>query len=195
MLLGHWGGLASESRGGSARLHARALLCGWTGAQIRWGQGWAGRARGNPAPRPRPAPSCSVSRLSRHWRHWNRILRWKCREVLKSRAFYWLVILIVALNTLSIASEHHAQPLWLTHLQGETGQKEGTCGRWPQLAGGPPGSAVTHWGRTWCQGARTCFWGTGKQGPLPPDPAARERPVTGARRRARPSAWRGRLAL
>lgn len=70
-------------------------------------------------PRPRPAPS-PVSRLSRHWRRWNRVLRWKCREVLKSRAFYWLVILTVALNTLSIASEHHAQPLWLTHLQGET---------------------------------------------------------------------------
>ncbi|XP_008065304.1 voltage-dependent L-type calcium channel subunit alpha-1S isoform X1 [Carlito syrichta] len=53
----------------------------------------------------------------RHWRQWNRIFRWKCHDIVKSKAFYWLVILIVALNTLSIASEHHNQPLWLTHLQ------------------------------------------------------------------------------
>ncbi|KAI4578569.1 hypothetical protein MJG53_011424 [Ovis ammon polii x Ovis aries] len=53
----------------------------------------------------------------RHWRQWNRVFRWKCHDVVKSRVFYWLVILIVALNTLSIASEHHHQPLWLTHLQ------------------------------------------------------------------------------
>uniref|UniRef100_A0A7N4P0Y2 Voltage-dependent L-type calcium channel subunit alpha n=1 Tax=Sarcophilus harrisii TaxID=9305 RepID=A0A7N4P0Y2_SARHA len=53
----------------------------------------------------------------RHWRQWNRIFRRKCQEVVKSKVFYWLVILVVALNTLSIASEHHLQPLWLTHLQ------------------------------------------------------------------------------
>ncbi|KAG8518020.1 LOW QUALITY PROTEIN: Voltage-dependent L-type calcium channel subunit alpha-1S, partial [Galemys pyrenaicus] len=58
-----------------------------------------------------------VIQFIRHWRHWNRVFRWKCHDVVKSRAFYWLVILIVALNTLSIASEHHHQPLWLTHLQ------------------------------------------------------------------------------
>ncbi|XP_045040463.2 voltage-dependent L-type calcium channel subunit alpha-1S [Desmodus rotundus] len=53
----------------------------------------------------------------RHWRQWNRVFRWKCHDMIKSRAFYWLVILVVALNTLSIASEHHHQPAWLTHLQ------------------------------------------------------------------------------
>uniref|UniRef100_A0A8D1R2Q9 Voltage-dependent L-type calcium channel subunit alpha n=1 Tax=Sus scrofa TaxID=9823 RepID=A0A8D1R2Q9_PIG len=58
-----------------------------------------------------------IIQFVRHWRQWNRIFRWKCHEVVKSRVFYWLVILIVALNTLSIASEHHHQPLWLTHLQ------------------------------------------------------------------------------
>ena len=67
---------------------------------------------------PFPLPPCLL--LSRHWRQWNRVFRWKCHDVVKSRVFYWLVILIVALNTLSIASEHHHQPLWLTHLQGET---------------------------------------------------------------------------
>ncbi|XP_019676886.2 voltage-dependent L-type calcium channel subunit alpha-1S isoform X2 [Felis catus] len=58
-----------------------------------------------------------IIQFVRHWRQWNRIFRWKCHDVIKSRVFYWLVILVVGLNTLSIASEHHNQPLWLTHLQ------------------------------------------------------------------------------
>lgn len=68
---------------------------------------------------PNPPVSCS-----RHWRQWNRVFRWKCHDLVKSKVFYWLVILIVALNTLSIASEHHNQPLWLTHLQGESAGME-----------------------------------------------------------------------
>ncbi|POI34109.1 hypothetical protein CIB84_002139 [Bambusicola thoracicus] len=51
------------------------------------------------------------------WRRWNRMFRRKCRDVVKSKFFYWLVILLVALNTLSIASEHHFQPEWLTIVQ------------------------------------------------------------------------------
>ncbi|NWV35321.1 CAC1S protein, partial [Grantiella picta] len=53
----------------------------------------------------------------RQWRRWNRMFRRKCRGVVKSKFFYWLVILVVALNTLSIASEHHFQPEWLTQVQ------------------------------------------------------------------------------
>uniref|UniRef100_A0A8C6X1R3 Voltage-dependent L-type calcium channel subunit alpha n=1 Tax=Naja naja TaxID=35670 RepID=A0A8C6X1R3_NAJNA len=53
----------------------------------------------------------------RHWRRWNRLFRRKCREIVKSKFFYWAVILIVGLNTISIASEHHDQPDWLTHAQ------------------------------------------------------------------------------
>ncbi|NXI54348.1 CAC1S protein, partial [Chloroceryle aenea] len=53
----------------------------------------------------------------RQWRRWNRLFRRKCRDVVKSKFFYWLVILLVALNTLSIASEHHFQPEWLTQVQ------------------------------------------------------------------------------
>ncbi|XP_039421422.1 voltage-dependent L-type calcium channel subunit alpha-1S isoform X2 [Corvus cornix cornix] len=53
----------------------------------------------------------------RQWRRWNRMFRRKCRDVVKSKFFYWLVILMVALNTLSIASEHHLQPDWLTQVQ------------------------------------------------------------------------------
>uniref|UniRef100_A0A8C6VBR5 Voltage-dependent L-type calcium channel subunit alpha n=1 Tax=Naja naja TaxID=35670 RepID=A0A8C6VBR5_NAJNA len=54
---------------------------------------------------------------NRHWRRWNRLFRRKCREIVKSKFFYWAVILIVGLNTISIASEHHDQPDWLTHAQ------------------------------------------------------------------------------
>uniref|UniRef100_A0A670ZU73 Voltage-dependent L-type calcium channel subunit alpha n=1 Tax=Pseudonaja textilis TaxID=8673 RepID=A0A670ZU73_PSETE len=53
----------------------------------------------------------------RHWRRWNRLFRRKCREIVKSKFFYWAVILIVGLNTISIATEHHNQPDWLTHAQ------------------------------------------------------------------------------
>ncbi|NXO97580.1 CAC1S protein, partial [Certhia brachydactyla] len=56
----------------------------------------------------------------RQWRRWNRMFRRKCRDVVKSKFFYWLVILMVALNTLSIASEHHFQPEWLTQAESPT---------------------------------------------------------------------------
>lgn len=60
-----------------------------------------------------PAPS------SRYWRRWNRFCRRKCRAAVKSNIFYWLVIFLVFLNTLTIASEHYNQPHWLTEVQGE----------------------------------------------------------------------------
>lgn len=37
---------------------------------------------------------------------------------MKSVTFYWLVIILVFLNTLTIASEHYNQPGWLTEVQG-----------------------------------------------------------------------------
>ncbi|XP_074972052.1 voltage-dependent L-type calcium channel subunit alpha-1S-like [Phalacrocorax aristotelis] len=58
-----------------------------------------------------------LSTCDRQWRRWNRMFRRKCRDVVKSKFFYWLVILLVALNTLSITSEHHFQPEWLTRVQ------------------------------------------------------------------------------
>uniref|UniRef100_A0A671PMK8 Voltage-dependent L-type calcium channel subunit alpha n=1 Tax=Sinocyclocheilus anshuiensis TaxID=1608454 RepID=A0A671PMK8_9TELE len=50
-------------------------------------------------------------------RCWNRFCRRKCRAVVKSTLFYWLVILLVFLNTLTISSEHYNQPDWLTEVQ------------------------------------------------------------------------------
>uniref|UniRef100_H2YSX6 Voltage-dependent L-type calcium channel subunit alpha n=1 Tax=Ciona savignyi TaxID=51511 RepID=H2YSX6_CIOSA len=42
---------------------------------------------------------------------------WKCRLMVKSQTFYWLVIVLVFLNTLSLATEHYQQPDWLTTVQ------------------------------------------------------------------------------
>ncbi|GFR01349.1 voltage-dependent calcium channel type D subunit alpha-1, partial [Trichonephila clavata] len=47
----------------------------------------------------------------------NRRIRRGCRKLVKSQAFYWLVILLVFLNTMTLASEHHHQPKWLDHFQ------------------------------------------------------------------------------
>uniref|UniRef100_UPI0037E9A94A voltage-dependent L-type calcium channel subunit alpha-1D n=1 Tax=Semicossyphus pulcher TaxID=241346 RepID=UPI0037E9A94A len=57
------------------------------------------------------------SKCSRQWRSWNRFCRRKCRAAVKSVTFYWLVIILVFLNTLTIASEHYNQPDWLTEVQ------------------------------------------------------------------------------
>ncbi|XP_060745275.1 voltage-dependent L-type calcium channel subunit alpha-1C isoform X1 [Tachysurus vachellii] len=59
----------------------------------------------------------SKSKFSRYSRRWNRLCRRKCRAAVKSNVFYWLVIFFVFLNTLTIASEHHKQPQWLTDVQ------------------------------------------------------------------------------
>uniref|UniRef100_A0A6Q2ZR37 Voltage-dependent L-type calcium channel subunit alpha n=1 Tax=Esox lucius TaxID=8010 RepID=A0A6Q2ZR37_ESOLU len=53
----------------------------------------------------------------RRWRRWNRFCRRKCRAAVKSVSFYWLVIILVFLNTLTISSEHYNQPDWLTEVQ------------------------------------------------------------------------------
>ncbi|XP_028609358.1 voltage-dependent L-type calcium channel subunit alpha-1C isoform X10 [Grammomys surdaster] len=65
----------------------------------------------------RLAHRISKSKFSRYWRRWNRFCRRKCRAAVKSNIFYWLVIFLVFLNTLTIASEHHNQPHWLTEVQ------------------------------------------------------------------------------
>ncbi|XP_074537926.1 voltage-dependent L-type calcium channel subunit alpha-1D isoform X4 [Halichoeres trimaculatus] len=61
------------------------------------------------------SPCCGP--LCRQGRRWNRFCRRKCRAAVKSVTFYWLVIILVFLNTLTIASEHYNQPDWLTEVQ------------------------------------------------------------------------------
>uniref|UniRef100_A0A3P8VIU5 Voltage-dependent L-type calcium channel subunit alpha n=1 Tax=Cynoglossus semilaevis TaxID=244447 RepID=A0A3P8VIU5_CYNSE len=65
----------------------------------------------------RLANRISKSKFSRYSRRWNRLCRRKCRAAVKSQVFYWLVIFLVFLNTLTIASEHHMQAQWLTDVQ------------------------------------------------------------------------------
>ncbi|XP_060109232.1 voltage-dependent L-type calcium channel subunit alpha-1F [Heteronotia binoei] len=71
-----------------------------------------------------PNRCCNIC-LGRFWktksgrqlRRLNRLFRKKCRLAVKSVSFYWMVLLLVFLNTLTIASEHYNQPDWLTEIQ------------------------------------------------------------------------------
>ncbi|XP_067913015.1 calcium channel, voltage-dependent, L type, alpha 1S subunit, a isoform X2 [Heterodontus francisci] len=58
-----------------------------------------------------------LSRIIWRCQRWNRMFRRKCRVLVKSSFFYWLVIFLVFLNTLMIALEHHHQPDWLNNVQ------------------------------------------------------------------------------
>jgi len=46
-------------------------------------------------------------------------MRRACRKAVKSQAFYWLIIVLVFLNTVVLATEHYKQPKWLDHFQGK----------------------------------------------------------------------------
>lgn len=46
-------------------------------------------------------------------------MRKNCRVAVKTTNFYWLVLLLVFLNTVASASEHYGQPKWLTEMQGK----------------------------------------------------------------------------
>lgn len=48
----------------------------------------------------------------------NRRMRRICRKICKSQALYWAVIVLVFLNTLTLASEHDRQEEWLDNFQG-----------------------------------------------------------------------------
>uniref|UniRef100_A0A1Y1M5C5 Voltage-dependent L-type calcium channel subunit alpha n=2 Tax=Photinus pyralis TaxID=7054 RepID=A0A1Y1M5C5_PHOPY len=50
----------------------------------------------------------------------NRRMRRACRKAVKSQAFYWLIIVLVFLNTLVLATEHYKQPDWLDEFQEKT---------------------------------------------------------------------------
>ncbi|CAG9569826.1 unnamed protein product [Danaus chrysippus] len=47
----------------------------------------------------------------------NRRMKRACRRAVKSQTFYWLIIVLVFLNTVVLASEHYHQPTWLDHFQ------------------------------------------------------------------------------
>ncbi|XP_078040970.1 ca[2+]-channel protein alpha[[1]] subunit D isoform X2 [Augochlora pura] len=47
----------------------------------------------------------------------NRRMRRACRKAVKSQVFYWLIIVLVFLNTGVLATEHYNQPRWLDDFQ------------------------------------------------------------------------------
>ncbi|XP_045456632.1 muscle calcium channel subunit alpha-1-like [Melitaea cinxia] len=47
----------------------------------------------------------------------NRRMKRACRRAVKSQTFYWLIIVLVFLNTVVLASEHYQQPTWLEYFQ------------------------------------------------------------------------------
>ncbi|KAG7215977.1 hypothetical protein INR49_003498 [Caranx melampygus] len=47
----------------------------------------------------------------------NHTMRKNCRVAVKTTNFYWLVLVLVFLNTVASASEHYGQPKWLTEMQ------------------------------------------------------------------------------
>ncbi|KAJ0171022.1 hypothetical protein K1T71_013221 [Dendrolimus kikuchii] len=47
----------------------------------------------------------------------NRRMKRACRRAVKSQTFYWLIIVLVFLNTVVLASEHYQQPPWLDYFQ------------------------------------------------------------------------------
>uniref|UniRef100_A0A8C5FW15 Voltage-dependent L-type calcium channel subunit alpha n=1 Tax=Gadus morhua TaxID=8049 RepID=A0A8C5FW15_GADMO len=57
-----------------------------------------------------PLPSDQLCQL-------NHTMRKNCRVAVKTNNFYWLVLLLVFLNTVASASEHYGQPTWLTEMQ------------------------------------------------------------------------------
>ena len=48
----------------------------------------------------------------------NRRYRRFSRRIVKSVTFYWIVIILVFLNTVVLTSEHYSQPQWLDNFQG-----------------------------------------------------------------------------
>lgn len=62
-------------------------------------------------------PSC-LNALKERFGVWNRRCRRSCRKICKSKALYWTIIVLVFLNTITLASEHHRQPPALERFQG-----------------------------------------------------------------------------
>jgi voltage-dependent calcium channel L type alpha-1D len=58
-----------------------------------------------------------IFQLWRRFQHTNHLLRRRIHRMVKSQFFYWLVIVLVFLNTLVLASEFHKQPRWMDDFQ------------------------------------------------------------------------------
>ena len=64
--------------------------------------------------------SSSLSlKFRRYLRTFHAYSRRRIHTLVKSQTFYWIVIILVLLNTVVLASEYYGQPQWLTDTQGK----------------------------------------------------------------------------
>ncbi|XP_030647627.1 voltage-dependent R-type calcium channel subunit alpha-1E [Chanos chanos] len=68
-------------------------------------------------PRPRVCIRPARRGPAAYFRRKERMLRISIRRMVKTDSFYWLVLSLVALNTICVAIVHHKQPDWLTIVQ------------------------------------------------------------------------------
>lgn len=64
--------------------------------------------------------NCLTEIFTQLWKRFqlkNHLLRRRIHKAVKSQFFYWLVIVLVFLNTLVLASEFHRQPPWMDDFQ------------------------------------------------------------------------------
>ena len=52
-------------------------------------------------------------------KRWHHRTRRELRKAVKTQAFYWIVIVVVFLNSLTLALEHYGQPPFLTNFLGK----------------------------------------------------------------------------
>ncbi|XP_073958915.1 muscle calcium channel subunit alpha-1-like isoform X6 [Choristoneura fumiferana] len=64
-----------------------------------------------------PPKSCLCKLWKQDFDKINRRMKRGCRKAVKSQTFYWLIILLVFMNTVVLASEHYQQPEWLDYFQ------------------------------------------------------------------------------
>ena len=58
-----------------------------------------------------------IHRFGARLNHKNLMLRRKIHKIVKTQFFYWLVIVLVFINTIVLASEYHRQPKWMEEFQ------------------------------------------------------------------------------
>lgn len=68
-------------------------------------------------PRPRVGIRTARRGPAAYLRRKERMLRISIRRMVKTDSFYWIVLSLVALNTICVSIVHHNQPEWLTIIQ------------------------------------------------------------------------------
>ncbi|KAK6195079.1 hypothetical protein SNE40_000584 [Patella caerulea] len=66
---------------------------------------------GNTFVRNKTSSKKTTGKCGAFWKAEKRV-RYKIRHMIKTQVFYWFVIVLVALNTACVASEHYGQPAW-----------------------------------------------------------------------------------